>query len=286
MVIRRLLFLLTLICMYQQGYTATIVQNKFVGISNISDPDISCVSGSAIFEPSKQWCWTRTRFSISSGNGSLGFWFNRFDTSLGTLNSVSFTYYLETGGVWIARPENSIFSDSTDFRFRSLVGLYADHFGDKDNVNSRRPTWDGISNINTTSPNRQPSDSDIIDGGETFAKFNLRVSPETRIWRMVLSGTKEYAVGPEFLFDPDSDPGYLFSNIQLLLIYELNASLVGQDLDCGLGNAPCGATNRITYLRKARLTLTYDYDPPAVVPVPAAVWLFGSALGMLGWMRP
>jgi hypothetical protein len=22
-----------------------------------------------------------------------------------------------------------------------------------------------------------------------------------------------------------------------------------------------------------------------VIPVPAAVWLFGSALGMLGWMR-
>jgi len=24
---------------------------------------------------------------------------------------------------------------------------------------------------------------------------------------------------------------------------------------------------------------------PAVIPVPAAVWLFGSALGLLGWMR-
>jgi hypothetical protein len=24
---------------------------------------------------------------------------------------------------------------------------------------------------------------------------------------------------------------------------------------------------------------------PVVIPVPAAVWLFGSALGLLGWMR-
>lgn len=28
-----------------------------------------------------------------------------------------------------------------------------------------------------------------------------------------------------------------------------------------------------------------DGDVAAVVPVPAAVWLFGSALGLLGWMR-
>jgi hypothetical protein len=26
-------------------------------------------------------------------------------------------------------------------------------------------------------------------------------------------------------------------------------------------------------------------DCPPMVPIPAAVWLFGSALGLLGWMR-
>jgi hypothetical protein len=24
---------------------------------------------------------------------------------------------------------------------------------------------------------------------------------------------------------------------------------------------------------------------PSIIPIPAAVWLFGSALGLLGWMR-
>jgi len=36
------------------------------------------------------------------------------------------------------------------------------------------------------------------------------------------------------------------------------------------------------------LTLHYEWEfqvNGAAVPVPAAVWLFGSALGLLGWMR-
>ena len=31
--------------------------------------------------------------------------------------------------------------------------------------------------------------------------------------------------------------------------------------------------------------LGYIYTFDKVVPVPAAVWLFGSALGLLGWIR-
>lgn len=39
--------------------------------------------------------------------------------------------------------------------------------------------------------------------------------------------------------------------------------------------------------RFVRVTLAYTYDAEAVVPVPvpAAAWLFGSALGLLGWLR-
>jgi hypothetical protein len=32
-------------------------------------------------------------------------------------------------------------------------------------------------------------------------------------------------------------------------------------------------------------TIYYDNVKINVVPVPAAVWLFGSALGLLGWIR-
>ena len=32
-------------------------------------------------------------------------------------------------------------------------------------------------------------------------------------------------------------------------------------------------------------TIYYDNVSIEVVPVPAAVWLFGSALGLLGWIR-
>ena len=39
----------------------------------------------------------------------------------------------------------------------------------------------------------------------------------------------------------------------------------------------------ITWLQDANYALTNG--DVAAVPVPAAVWLFGSALGLLGWMR-
>jgi hypothetical protein len=34
-----------------------------------------------------------------------------------------------------------------------------------------------------------------------------------------------------------------------------------------------------------RLTYRDASSPPAIVPIPATAWLFGSALGLLGWMR-
>ena len=47
------------------------------------------------------------------------------------------------------------------------------------------------------------------------------------------------------------------------------------DTDCILGVRPLNPSDIFTY---AKFT-------PAVIPVPAAVWLFGSALGLLGWIR-
>jgi hypothetical protein len=41
----------------------------------------------------------------------------------------------------------------------------------------------------------------------------------------------------------------------------------------------------IAILREPSEVAFYADFTPAVVPVPAAVWLFGSALGLLGWIR-
>jgi hypothetical protein len=71
----------------------------------------------------------------------------------------------------------------------------------------------------------------------------------------------------------------------------------------GAGGASCGEVQNFDFARPAdnwitlsadRKTLTFSQYTPhdmdqirilTVVPVPAAVWLFGSALGVLGWLK-
>ena len=63
--------------------------------------------------------------------------------------------------------------------------------------------------------------------------------------------------------------------------FVINTTL-GADVSGGLSllfKADCGANPT------CRLTALVDNVSIAVVPVPAAVWLFGSALGLLGWVR-
>jgi hypothetical protein len=45
------------------------------------------------------------------------------------------------------------------------------------------------------------------------------------------------------------------------------------------------AYNNITGVEEGNLEFNIDTMSLVAVPVPAAVWLFGSALGLLGWMR-
>ena len=73
-------------------------------------------------------------------------------------------------------------------------------------------------------------------------------------------------------------------------------NLIGQ-VQFGTGNgwpSPFGGITSTEEIRSAIFTCDFDgdlkcgvIDPTfgAVVPIPAAVWLFGSALGLLGWAR-
>ena len=50
------------------------------------------------------------------------------------------------------------------------------------------------------------------------------------------------------------------------------------------GTVPSFASIEKTFQQQV-VILGINSMPPSVVPVPAAVWLFGSALGLLGWLR-
>jgi hypothetical protein len=92
-------------------------------------------------------------------------------------------------------------------------------------------------------------------GGETWVWGALHYSSNTfesnsGTYSMVLSGT----AGPDYYLSFVLD----------------TATTTGVDI----GFPSYGAFNSLT-----------DLPPPSIVPVPTAFWLFGSALGLLGWIR-
>jgi hypothetical protein len=90
------------------------------------------------------------------------------------------------------------------------------------------------------------------------------------------------SVGSDTYYVPGIEidyPGDLFPTIWIASIGELLAGTwdLCETQNCLLGIGVVRAEDDI--LTFARFTVA------APVPVPAAVWLFGSALGLLGWMR-
>jgi hypothetical protein len=59
----------------------------------------------------------------------------------------------------------------------------------------------------------------------------------------------------------------------------------GPETCAGPGGSNIVCSNQLLGIGDEGTALNYVARPNGVIPVPAAVWLFGSALGLLGWMR-
>jgi hypothetical protein len=96
------------------------------------------------------------------------------------------------------------------------------------------------------------------------------------------SVTFEYNNGEIFDFlQVENQGGYWFD------ISASNGMSAVFEQDYGIKNFGAGWTD-LTWIKIGSRNSTYVKGPifaVASVPVPAAIWLFGSALGLLGWMR-
>ena len=128
----------------------------------------------------------------------------------------------------------------------------------------------------------------LIDGAPVTVSFDAKATLQTQgfpdiagdvvfIAELFTERTGDNGATNEILLGP---PTFLTSEWQT---FTYNTTL-GPDAGGGVSllfKADCGANPN------CRLTALIDNVTidTAVVPVPAAVWLFGSALGLLGWIR-
>ncbi|MGI9341665.1 MAG: hypothetical protein ACR2QV_02375 [Gammaproteobacteria bacterium] len=104
-----------------------------------------------------------------------------------------------------------------------------------------------------------------VPGGVAFAEFFSELSGGGTSKAEILGGTP-LAINP----NPEVWTSFSFSGTT-------GADVSGGvTLQLGATTGPAGGTNMFYD------NIVIDVTP---IPVPAAVWLFGSALGLLGWMR-
>jgi hypothetical protein len=74
-----------------------------------------------------------------------------------------------------------------------------------------------------------------------------------------------------------------------VVTFNLLAGNIPTGINIGLGTFPSGAGNDVWTDSSSQEVIIESFSGAqinsAVIPVPAAVWLFGSALGILGWVR-
>ena len=126
----------------------------------------------------------------------------------------------------------------------------------------------------------------LIPGAPVTVTFDAKATLQTQAFPDNVGGVVFIAE----LFSEFTEPGgtneIILGGAQLTQDWQkfvINTTL-GADVSGGLSllfKADCGANPT------CRLTALVDNVSidTAVIPVPAAVWLFGSALGLLGWVR-
>ena len=99
-------------------------------------------------------------------------------------------------------------------------------------------------------------------GGDRFGAGEVLVYDITDIDNLILASSFDFLSAP--------DPGE--ANPTGPWVAAAKVSSTGSNtVQCDSLNGPIGQCS--------------DWIAPSPIPVPAAVWLFGSALGLLGWMR-
>lgn len=142
----------------------------------------------------------------------------------------------------------------------------------------------------------ESGDYQIIDGGAStgFVNVNMRLQSVDNVNNNPTSGFPEY-VNPLFNWNSTTPTGFALANWSLSGTITPAATFadLANDVDLQIQNtlqacsslipSQCNAGTGSDYAFIAKkLTLTAT---ATVVPLPAAAWLFGSAVGLLGWIR-
>lgn len=142
----------------------------------------------------------------------------------------------------------------------------------------------------------ESGDYQIIDGGAStgFVNVNMRLQSVDNVNNNPTTGFPE-VVNPLFNWNTTTPTGLALANWSLTGTITPAATFadLANDVDLQIQNtlqacsslipSQCTAGSGTDYAFIAKkLTLTAT---STVVPVPAAAWLFGSALGLLGWVR-
>ncbi|MEM6373284.1 MAG: VPLPA-CTERM sorting domain-containing protein [Pseudomonadota bacterium] len=266
---------LAAVCLAGTSNAATMTSERRVSLSDLSFTAVACSTGS---NPS----------CSNSGGPARSVTLDAFDTSLGTLNSVTFTYGFGIAGNWILRGDN----------LAAPIGDFTS------SVSLKR----GARSVASTTTSGDVRESALRNSTtDTFATEQFGA--------IRFSGTTSNAIAKRTFDDLAAGGNGVAGGFGTFLSWTFDVDLsvsIRSDLACdgsrifGSDLNPCGATNRITGLTAPNYNFgpvigpanfwfvraTYDFTapPPPMapeVPLPAsAVLLLGALFGFGAARRP